>query len=174
MANLNQDDELFAEAMGKVNRITPANKIIPEKVKPKPEAAARVRQAHPLLRAEYVEVFPRQAEDPWVLCADGISRQRLRLFAAGRPPIELTLDLHGVIRNEALNLLENLLRRAINARARAVCIVHGRGLHSAGKPVLKETVYQWLRRGPFAHAVLAAIPRPGSGGGACLVLLRRA
>jgi DNA-nicking Smr family endonuclease len=173
LAGNNQDDRLFAEAMGKVRRMTSANKIIPEKAKPKPEAAISVRQAQPLLQPKTVAASPRQAEEPWVLRADGISRERLRRFAAGRPPLEQTLDLHGVTRNEALDLLEDLFRGAVRDQLRALCIIHGRGLHSRDKPVLKEAVYQWLRRGPFAHTVLAVIPQPGSGGGACLVLLRR-
>jgi DNA-nicking Smr family endonuclease len=175
LAGEDQEEKLFAEAMGKVRRITPANKVIPEKVKPKPEAAVSFRQAQqPLLQPKAVAASPRQGEEPWVLRADGISRERLKRLAAGHPPVEQTLDLHGVTRNEALGLLEEWFRRSIHDQLRALCIIHGRGLHSSeGKPVLKEAVYQWLRCGPFAHAVLAVIPRPGCGGGACLVLLRR-
>jgi DNA-nicking Smr family endonuclease len=174
LAGKDQNDELFAEAMGKVRRITPANKIFPEKVKPRPEAVFSAQQARPPMQPKSVAVFPRQAEEPWVLRADGISRERLKRFAAGHPPVAQALDLHGVTRNEALGLLEDLFRRSIHDQLRALCIIHGRGLHSSeGKPVLKEAVYQWLHQGPFAHAVLAVVPRPGSGGGACLVLLRR-
>jgi DNA-nicking Smr family endonuclease len=169
-----QDDKLFAEAMGKVKRIAPANKIISEKAKPKPEAVAFALRAQPLIQSKTVISSPPQAEEPWVLRADGISRERLRSLASGRPPVEQTLDLHGATRNEALGLLEEWFGHAVCKQLRVVCIIHGRGLHSAeGKAVLKEAVYQWLRSGPIAHAVLAAIPQPDSGGGACLVLLRR-
>ena len=48
-----------------------------------------------------------------------------------------------------------------------------RGLHSQGRPVLKQAVFQWLREGPCAGFVLAAVPRNDSGGGASMVLLRR-
>jgi DNA-nicking Smr family endonuclease len=169
-----QDDELFAEAMGKVRRINPANKIIPEKAKPKPETATSAPRTQPLMQSKTVLSSPRQTEEPWVLRADGISRERLRSLASGRPPVEQTLDLHGATRNEALGLLEEWFGHAVGNQLRTLCIIHGRGLHSAeGKAVLKETVYLWLRSGPFAHAVLAVIPQLGSGGGACLVLLRR-
>ncbi len=168
-----QDDKLFAEAMGKVRRITPANKITHEKAKPKPEVAASAQRAQPLNQSKTVISSPRQTEEPWVLSANGISRERLRSLASGRPPVEQTLDLHGATRNEALGLLEEWFGHAIGNQLRALCIIHGRGLHSEGKAVLKEAVYLWLRSGPFAHAVLAVIPQPGSGGGACLVLLRR-
>ncbi|MDQ6972394.1 MAG: Smr/MutS family protein, partial [Mariprofundaceae bacterium] len=57
---------------------------------------------------------------------------------------------------------------------RVVSLVHGRGLHSEdGRPILKEAVYNWLREGPYAGWVLATIPRPGTGGGSALLLLRR-
>jgi len=171
---VNQDDKLFAEAMGKVRRITPANKIISEKAKPKPEAAAFAQRAQPLIQSKTVLPPIWQAEEPWVLRTDGVSRERLKSLASGRPPVEQTLDLHGVTRNEALGLLEEWFDHAVGKQLRVLCIIHGRGLHSAeGKAVLKEAVYQWLRSGPVAHAVLAVIPQPGSGGGACLVLLRR-
>jgi DNA-nicking Smr family endonuclease len=173
LADKQQDDKLFAEAMGKVRRITPANKITPEKAKPQLEAVASAQRAQPLMQSKTVISSPRQAEEPWVLSANGISRERLRSLASGRPPVEQTLDLHGATRNEALGLLEEWFAHAIGKQLRVLCIIHGRGLHSEGKAVLKEAVYLWLRNGPFAHAVLAVIPQPGSGGGACLVLLRR-
>lgn len=174
MADKHQDDELFAEAMGKVRRITPANKITPEKAKPKPEITVSVQRTQPPTQPKTVKASLRQTEESWVLRADGISRERLRNLASGRPPVEQTLDLHGATRNEALDLLEAWFGHAVGNQLRTLCIIHGRGLHSAeGKAVLKEAVYLWLRSGPFAHAVLAVIPQPGSGGGACLVLLRR-
>jgi DNA-nicking Smr family endonuclease len=39
--------------------------------------------------------------------------------------------------------------------------------------VLREAVYRWLVEGPHAGRVLAAIPKPNTRGGSCLVLLRR-
>jgi len=167
------DDRLFEEAMGTVRRIAPVKTIMAKKAKPAAGVIVSERQAQLLLPPKVATSFPRQAEEPGVLMADGISRERLRRFAAGRPPLEQSLDLHGMTRHEALGLLDECFRSAIDQQLRALCIIHGRGLHSGGKPVLKEAVYQWLRDGPFAHAVLAVIPRPGSGGGACLVLLRR-
>jgi len=66
------------------------------------------------------------------------------------------------------------VQQAMREGIRALSVVHGRGLHSQdNKPILKQAAYHWLREGPLAHLVLAVIPQPGSGGGACLVLLRR-
>lgn len=169
------DDELFAREMGKVQPIRRQEKVAAEKPKQRRVAdsivSKRVRSAAAIQPGTSLSV--QATGDPWVFVADGVSHERLRRLAGGRPPASMTFDLHGARRDEALELLEHGFGEAVSAGARVLCIIHGRGLHSPGKPVLKEAVYHWLRRGAFAHAVLAVIPQPGSGGGACLVLLRR-
>jgi len=172
-----EDDEqnLFAEAMGKVQPLSPADKVAANKLKPgKPAKLQTVRQAHVIPVSKPLAVLSIQpTDDPWVFIADGVSRERLKRLAAGRPTTERTFDLHGMTRDEALGLLEQRFAQAISEGVRALCIIHGRGLHSQGKPILKEAVYHWLRQGAYAHSILAVIPQPGSGGGACLLLLRR-
>lgn len=164
---------LFAEAMRQVRRAKPNDKIEPARPKPKP--ASVVASRRPVLPPgpPPAAAAPRPTDQPGVFKANGVSNERLKRLAAGRPPVTRTFDLHGVTRDEALTLLEGGFAQAIHEGMRVLCIIHGRGLHSPGKPVLKEAVYHWLREGPFAGTVLAAIPQPGSGGGASLVLLRR-
>ena len=164
---------LFAEAMRQVRRTTPSDKIEPVKPKPKPAALIAARRPTAPGRPAASGPSPRPTDQPGVFKANGVSNERLKRLAAGRPPVELTFDLHGVTRDEALALLQDGFAQALLDGRRALCIIHGRGLHSPGKPVLKQAVYHWLREGPYAGAVLAMIPQPGSGGGACLVLLRR-
>ena len=166
---------LFAEAMRQVRRTNPSDKVEPAKPKPKPKPRTLITTRRPALPPHPTPgtAAPRPTDQKGVFKADGVSNERLKRLAGGRPPVEQTFDLHGVTRDEALALLENGFAQAIQGGVRALCIIHGRGLHSPGKPVLKEAVYHWLREGAFAGAVLAVIPQPGSGGGACLVLLRR-
>jgi len=171
----NDEQGLFAEAMGKVQPLAPDDKVITHKTK-QVKTAERVSARHVCTGAliqPSVTLFVQPTDDPWVFVADGISRDRLKRLAAGRPAIERTFDLHGMTRDEALAVLEQGFGQSISEGVRALCIIHGRGLHSQGKAVLKEAVHHWLREGVFAHAVLAVIPQPDSGGGACLVLLRR-
>jgi len=174
---MNEDYEqgLFSEAMGKVQPLAPDDKVIANKAKPVKAAesvSARRICAGALIQPS-VALSVQPTDDPWVFVADGISRDRLKRLAAGRPAIGRTFDLHGMTRDEALAVLEQGFGQSISERQRVICLIHGRGLHSQGKAVLKEAVHHWLREGIFAHAVLAVIPQPGSGGGACLVLLRR-
>lgn len=165
------DDKLFAEAMrgvrpvGKVRaRVQPAIarasvlKKEKERIKPVELPAMSSPELH-------------SGEQPWTFCVSGISRDRLRRLAVGSAGREI--DLHGSTRHEALINLESIVQTALTEGVRTLCIVHGKGLHSQGKPVLKQSVFQWLREGPYAAYVLAVVPKAGSGGGASMVLFRR-
>ncbi len=171
----NDEQGLFDEAMGKVQPLAPAEKVVANKPKPRrPAECLSIRQAHHAPTPKPSAALSVQpTDDPWVFMSDGISRERLKRLAAGRPAIEHTFDLHGMTRDQALGVLEQGFAQAISEGVRVLCIIHGRGLHSQGRPILKEAVYHWLRQGAYAHSVLAVIPQPGSGGGACLLLLRR-
>ena len=168
--------DLFAEAMGKVQRLhSEENKVSAvKKRRPRPtELVAEKRITAGLLTAPARDLSVQLTDDPWTLLADGVSRERLKKLASGQPAVATTIDLHGMTRDEALAVLEDAFTQALADGLRTLCLIHGRGLHSQGKAVLKEAVYHWLRQGMLAHTVLAVMPQPGSGGGACLVLLRR-
>jgi DNA-nicking Smr family endonuclease len=173
------EHDLFAEAMSKVQPIAPAKKITIEKNRRRlrdfERIADKAAAGSPVPIPSTAPHAPRlvSSDEPWTLIANGISRERLKQLAAGQPPVEGSFDLHGITRQQALDLLTDGFQQALIKRQRALCIIHGRGLHSEGKAVLKHETYHWLQEGPFAPYVLAVIPQPGSGGGACLVLLRR-
>lgn len=173
MSDNDPDKDLFAEAMRKVRRAAGTSRVVAAKARPRPASTIPARRIEAGSGPVPVGLLPQPTDQPGVLRADGVSGERLKRLAAGRPAVQQTFDLHGITRHEALELLEAGFRQAIDSRMRALCIIHGRGLHSQGRPVLKHAVYHWLQEGPFAGAVLAVIPQPGSGGGACLVLLRR-
>lgn len=171
------DEELFTKAMSVVRPISKSDKAnIKKPNKSGAEAQKKMAKSPPsilLPSTSHNHAAPEPAEDPWILKSSGISQEKLKQLGAGRPPIDIETDLHGMTRNEALSALEKLLAIALDEKQRVLCIVHGRGLHSQGKAVLKEAVYQWLGSGPYAGHILAAIPKPYTGGGSCLVLLRR-
>jgi len=174
MGNRDEQD-LFAKAMGKAQPLKASDKALAPSPKPaKPAINVSLRHAATgSVSKTSVALSAQSTQDPWVFVADGVSRERLKRLAAGRPPVERRFDLHGMSRHEALTMLESSCEQAISEGVRVFCIIHGRGLHSQGRAILKEAVYHWLRQGSLAHRVLAVIPQPGSGGGACLLLLRR-
>lgn len=89
--------------------------------------------------------------------------------------IQSHVDLHGLSAPEAHVEFERFLKEAVATGKRAVLIVHGRGLRSPVKPVLKTRVKEWLTSGPWRKWVIAfTSARSCDGGaGATYVLLRR-
>jgi len=83
------------------------------------------------------------------------------------------LDLHGCTVPEADEQLSAFLKKSIQSGYGCIKIIHGRGLRSAGKPVLKSRV-QHLLSTRFAKHVRAYVSaRANDGGlGAVYVLLR--
>jgi len=169
---MDDEEELFSKAMSVVRPIATSNKI---SFKPPKKRIRRDIHRHSVIEhlADSKHSAPDSTDEPWTLINSGISREKLKQLGAGKPSIELETDLHGMTRDKAIAGLERLFEVAISEKMRVLCIVHGRGLHSQGKPILKEAVYEWLRSGPFSSRVLAVIPKPYTGGGSCLVLLRR-
>ena len=171
---MSDEDDLFGKAMQHVRRIESEPRRVAEKRKPKPgPAVVRTGTVQPAAQSAPAH-RPESSGEPWLLKADGVSAERLRQLSSGRPPVDAETDLHGMTREEMYRSLSYVMEQALERGWRVLSLVHGRGLHSEdGRPVLKEAVYAWLRDGPYAGWVLAAIPKPGTGGGSALILLRR-
>jgi len=165
------EDALFEQAMRGVRKLRVETRAGSHR--PGPRAPVAPKAAGKPSFPAVVDRGP-EATASWVLKDPGVSRERLRRLAAGQPPVDVELDLHGMSREKAWAALGACMCNALSDGLRVLCLIHGRGMHSSdGKPVLKKAVYEWLREGPYAGQVLAVIPRPGTAGGACLVLLRR-
>ena len=105
--------------------------------------------------------------------APGVDRREIRKLKRGDHVPAERRDLHGMNAAEATAAVKRFLTTSRHQHHRCVCIVHGRGLHSAGRtPVLKTSVRALLRSD---RSVLAYADAPASdgGAGAVYVLLRR-
>jgi DNA-nicking Smr family endonuclease len=101
---------------------------------------------------------------------DAVRRRSEHEKMRSREP-QAQLDLHGLTTAEAVEVLERFL---LDARARGlgkVLIIHGKGNHSQGQPVLQAAVRAYLERTPLAGAFGLAERRLG-GGGATWVIVR--
>jgi DNA-nicking Smr family endonuclease len=107
--------------------------------------------------------------------ARGVDPGHLRRLRRGELDVERELDLHGLDARRARHEVASALGEAQRAGERCVLVVHGRGTHSPGGPVLKEALLEWLQQPPLEALVLAfaSAPPPRGGAGALLVLLRR-
>lgn len=165
--------DLFARAMGGVEPLA-GDRVERPPVRPRhPGTATRVPP--PARRAQGGRFEIDQVGELHRGRASGVDARRLGRLAAGEIAAELRVDLHGLSRDEACAALADALRRARLAGQRCVLVVHGRGLHSAGGPVLKRELPAWLAEPPHGREVLAfASAPPAYGGpGATLVLLRK-
>ncbi len=85
------------------------------------------------------------------------------------------IDLHGCTMAQSRMLLDRFIRNALCRGLRCVLVVHGRGLRSAHKPVLKTWFQTYLTAGPWRRWVIAfASARSCDGGaGATYLMLRQ-
>lgn len=136
----------------------------PAEVKPATEAAAQ-----PLP----VTVTTRAKSGPPDL--HPIERPVLKKLARGRLDIEARLDLHGLKRAEAHNLLYDFLARARERGMRHVLVITGKGSSLASEGVLRREVPIWLAKAEFRPLVSGhEVAAQGHGGeGALYIRLRR-
>jgi DNA-nicking Smr family endonuclease len=105
----------------------------------------------------------------------GVNPEIAKRLHLGDFSIQGHLDLHGLGVEDAHEAFEQFLKEALLSGKRAILVIHGRGLSSRGKPVLKTKVKEWLTTGPWRKWVIAfTSARACDGGtGATYVLLRQ-
>ncbi|MDC7127060.1 MAG: Smr/MutS family protein [Spirochaetales bacterium] len=81
------------------------------------------------------------------------------------------IDLHGLTADEARKAVEDFLLKSKKRGLKKVLIIHGKGYHSDGKPVLKREVYSILERTSLCGEFGKADPKNG-GSGAVWVMLK--
>ena len=84
-----------------------------------------------------------------------------------------TLDLHGMNSREAEQALENFVLDCRRRGVRKILVVHGKGHHSQGEPVLQGVVRRYLEKSPYTGAFGPAERRHG-GRGATWIVVRKA
>lgn len=104
-----------------------------------------------------------------------ISPEIAKRLHSGKFSIQGHIDLHGMTAREAKETFEAFIRNSIVSGKRALLIIHGRGLSSPKKPVLKTKLYEWLTHGTWRNWVMAfsSAQHFDGGAGATYVLLRK-
>jgi DNA-nicking Smr family endonuclease len=175
-----KDQKLFEEAMVDVVRL-PHNICDEQPVQKLPNAVTDnnteseiLRQLEELIRtgkgfvvadtAEYIEGTGYR-----------INRAVAERLHRGEFSIQGHIDLHGLSVEDARDVFEDFFKKSIAEGKRMVLVIHGRGLSSPAKPILKTNVFKWLTTGPWRKWVMAfASARLCDGGaGATYVLLRK-
>ncbi|MDC7226309.1 MAG: Smr/MutS family protein [Spirochaetales bacterium] len=95
-----------------------------------------------------------------------VSRKKLM-----KQPSQKSLDLHGLTAEQAGREVEQFLSESKRRGLKKVLIIHGKGYHSNGRPVLKKEVIKILERNSIAGEFGTADRKEG-GSGAVWVLLK--
>jgi len=159
--NQEKDREDFARAMADVVPLPP-------------DPRGRVERAAPAPKMRPVDdASPESGPVPDDYAAPGVDRREIRKLRRGEHTVRGRLDLHGMTVAEAGTSVGRFIENSRRAGHRCVCIIHGKGLNSAGGvSLLRTPVRERLMR---MGSVLAFSSAPSSDGGtgAVYVLLRR-
>jgi DNA-nicking Smr family endonuclease len=177
---LHNDEELFDKAMKDVIPISKSNFVkritgmkLPEISRRDADAEVFESLRNLLENGDgFIVADTPEYIEGTVYSANRIIAERLH---RGDFSIQEHVDLHGLNVDEARDALENFLRESITNGKRAVLIIHGRGLSSPVKPVLKAKVVEWLTIGSWRKWVIAysSAQLCDGGAGATYVLLRQ-
>lgn len=177
------EEEIFLQAM---QDVVPLAKKSPDRIPPSPPTRNFPRFLLQEEREAYAQLAELVAGDgPFELTFSdeyvdgailGLSPEILKKLRNGDFSYQDSLDLHGLNRQQASELVTQFICEGFSRKVRCVLIVCGRGLNSENKePVLKQHLVGWLTRSPLKRFILAfASARSWDGGaGAFYVLLRR-
>ena len=181
---LRQEAGLFRNALGDVKKLPESNRYVPNAppginvtIKPKrflnqaEDDAAVLRES----LSDQFEVDHLLEDDPSLsFTRAGVGSDVVRKLRKGHWQVQDELDLHGMRRDTARDQLGDFLSRAAKRKLRCVCVIHGKGLGSAGgEPVLRSMVHSWLEQKDDVIAFCAANV-DGRNHGALIVLLKAA
>jgi DNA-nicking Smr family endonuclease len=104
-----------------------------------------------------------------------VNREVAKRLHKGEFSIQGHIDLHGLTVASAREAFESFLKESIVTGKRMILIIHGRGLSSPAKPILKTKVIKWLTTGRWRKWVIAFTSARlcDGGAGATYVLLRK-
>ncbi len=100
--------------------------------------------------------------------------RRHRRLARERDPIDARIDLHGLGRFQAQDVLTAFLLEAHARGHRAVLVVTGKGSRGAGSGVIRASAGEWVSQPPLRAIVSGVSPahRRHGGDGALYITLR--
>lgn len=133
------------------------------------DEAAALAESHRIDRAALSEAMG----DTVAWRRDEVPPDVLRRLGQARFAVEDEIDLHGLDERAAEDVLRRFIAQAREAGHYCVRIVHGKGLHSPQRPVLRNMVERMLGQRADVLAYASAPPSQG-GTGALLALLVKA
>ncbi|MEA3360149.1 MAG: Smr/MutS family protein, partial [Thermodesulfobacteriota bacterium] len=88
----------------------------------------------------------------------GIGPRAMKKLKRGEFSVQDYIDLHGLTKVEAEEVVNNFIVKSHNKGMRCVLIIHGRGLGSVdNQPAIKKELPTWFKRGALKKIVLAFV-----------------
>ncbi|OZA06620.1 MAG: DNA mismatch repair protein MutS [Methylophilaceae bacterium 17-44-8] len=170
-----EDIALFYEAV-KGARPVKANRLLHPIKKPKPIPNQLIKDERQVLvdslSDHYYPAHELESGEELLYLRDGQSPVILSKLRRGHWVVQASIDLHGLIADEARVYVADFIASCKKRNIRCVRIVHGKGLGSRNRePVLKHKLRSWLMQKDEVLAYAQAKPNDG-GGGAVIVLLK--
>lgn len=171
-----RDADLFRRSIGDVVPIFANDNIFPAPPPPQPIARQRISDERAALDESLSDEFSVESlletDASLSYSRPGIGPDVVRKLRRGHWTIQDQLDLHGLRRDDARDMVADFLRRSGVRGFRCVRIIHGKGLGSVNQePVLKKMVHKWLAQKEEVVAFCQAKAADG-GSGAVVVLLK--
>lgn len=176
------DESLFLEAMRDVKPLFPHQMSFSDRIGTPALKLEKVQNEQKIVMRQLQAIVAGNSQVPVSATPEfvegigwGVDRHIVHRLHNGEFSVQAYCDLHGMDLLSAMERCEKFLQEAINSFKSCVAIIHGRGLSSKGRPVIKETVTHWLHAGPYRRYIIAFSSAPSWDGGAGVtyVLLRQ-
>ena len=174
----NDEALVFKEAMAGVRPLKTATQRIttPASSRPKPIPKQFLRDERQALADSlsdgYIPSHEIESGEELLYLREGHSPEILSKLRRGHWVVQASIDLHGMVSDEARLYVAEFLAECKKRGIRCVRIVHGKGLGSRNRePVLKYKLRNWLMQKDEVIAYAQARANDG-GSGAVIVLLK--
>jgi len=176
------ESSLFIEAMRDVVPLNGSKTLNKPQVTPPDLHLNKVQDEQKMVMRQLKDIVAGEAKVPVVATPEfvegigwGADRYLVHRLHKGDFSVQAYCDLHGMDLLSAMERCEEFVKGAIAEAKSCVAIIHGRGLSSRGRPVIKETVIHWLHSGPYRRYIIAfaSAPEWDGGAGVTYVLLRQ-
>jgi DNA-nicking Smr family endonuclease len=168
------DAALFRAALKDIRPLKAVPRVVHELPRPAPVPRQRTRDERAVLLELLDAPDPRdelETGEELLFLRDGYQQRYLKRLRRGHYSVLDEIDLHHMNHDTARDVLLNFISDSVQRGCRCVRVVHGKGLRSKKRPVLKDMTRRMLQRHPSVIAFASCRPVDG-GTGAVSVLLK--
>jgi DNA-nicking Smr family endonuclease len=168
------DSKLFKNAMADVRPLSPENRAVPM-VRKLPAIVLQHENDKRMALNDALKSAPDPIEpefgDQLLFLRPGYQKRLLRRLRKGQFHTSDSIDLHHMNQQTAGQVLFDFIAHSVQSGYRCVRVIHGKGLRSVNKPLIKALTNSLLSGHPEVVAFISCRPTHG-GSGAVDVLLK--